>query len=640
MPYSKGVGFFIYKEKKMSTVKLLGRETKKQLVDKLQNASTYQFKYAISNDEIDVNNLMDKSVLLPLNNRMTYKDTDFEWDSLVVELGHDDATINEQVEAILESYNKPNFTWEKDPGGGRAIQKNHVRGERPVIYDLHKDELGYHLHMKVFRYAYDLKEGYVVSAPNEVPKVADAQMAYTNKVLQDRGLPLVGDNFNAYSGGNVKVSQETQIEVAKVITNQVPIEEVLNKITTSTTTDEQLIDKSIKEDEKELREMLDAIKKKQAAINDKMQAKDILAENKQLLYVVKTQKEATEKFNAEVDQFTEALGKLDEYHLPLDADNSFFGKQVQALNAFLESERQKHEAAAQAQQKLSNEVHSITEKHNELKANYESMELQVDDLQQEIILTKQIGEEEKVKAINDLKAEHSKVIDSQNELIQIVKENNNSLKATNENLTVANNGLKANNEALNIQVSEANKKLAEEKTARVNAEEATKKANEALEQARKDAEVAQKARADMEAEMQALRIKAEQEKADLAMKLKAQEETNAKLAEENKNSKEENSLLKEFAKMMETKLQQASKLLSSLSKKLAAGVEKTAANEVVSSAKDFRNAMDKVDKDSTAKQEAIEALRAKFQAGKTPQKKQDEDTNTPGANGPKKPGIK
>ena len=176
-----------------TSMRYLGRETRNTLVDKITNASTYEFKDSETNEVPELEDLSKKGDLTKYNSKIKSSETgdDIEWDSIVVE-GLDDEKLDEQVKAICESYAKPDFTWDKDPGQGRAIQNIKVDGTRQVLYDLHKDELGNHLHLKVFRWSLNEEEKRVSSCPNDTAKVFDAQLQFTNETLEKNGLPKIG----------------------------------------------------------------------------------------------------------------------------------------------------------------------------------------------------------------------------------------------------------------------------------------------------------------------------------------------------------------------------------------------------------------------------------------------------------------
>lgn len=298
----------------MSTLRYLGRETENQLKDKLETDEGYQFKD--SKTDMPPVALMSKSELTPYNPQ--YKkvsELDIEWDSIVIELDkYETNNIEGQVKVICEAYSNPNFTWFKDPGQGRPIKTHNVDGERQVLYDLHEDEHGYHLHLKVFRWTLNKETGNVAPAPNDTAKVADLQLEFINKKLTEFGFPEIGKSVKAFTNQTNKATEETKIEAVEIATSKKSVDEVIEDIANRAEFSEQSIATALDDDQKELALLLQKVKQKSAEIETKKEAKRLIDENKRLAFELKNKDGDLVQAVEKIGQLEFGIEKLKEIH--------------------------------------------------------------------------------------------------------------------------------------------------------------------------------------------------------------------------------------------------------------------------------------------------------------------------------------
>lgn len=288
----------------MTMIRYLGRDSEASLKDKIENDEGYEFKDSETLEKPEV--LMSKADLTPYNPKIKkISELDTEWDSLVIELDkYNDLDINKQVSVILDAYANPNFVWHKDQGLGRPIQTHNVNGKRQVLFDLHEDEHGYHLHLKVFRYSLNKETGNVGSAPNDTAKVADAQLEFLNKKLTENGFPEIGKSVKAFTNQPQKATEETKIEAVEIATAKKTVDEVIEDIANKAEFSEQSINNALDNDQKELALLLQKVKQKSAEIETKKEAKRLIDENKKLAYELKNK-------DGELVQAVDRIGKLE-----------------------------------------------------------------------------------------------------------------------------------------------------------------------------------------------------------------------------------------------------------------------------------------------------------------------------------------
>lgn len=436
--------------------KILGRDTKKSFVGKVQNASTYDFKDSETDLPADPSNIPDKNDLTQYNSRIKQSsDEDLEWDSIVVE-NLPDTDLELIKKAILDSYSKPDFSWDKDPGQGRAIQKIDVKGERPVYYDLHKDEHGNHLHLKVFRYSVDKQSGKTAFAPNEVPKVADAQFIYTNEVLKERGLPQLGQINKSFSNQANKPTEETKVQVKDIISQEKTIEQVITKIEATNTFDEKTLDLALSADEKELARLLQLAKVKAEEIESKKQAKTIVEENRKLQFLLQEK-------DKEVIATKEEYAKLETV---ANTRNDYLNGVIQVMGITpVELQEQNKTVPEFVKDKLEekdNDYNNLQEEFDDYKAETTKyIEAITEQAKKELAETISKKDIERVNEVNAVKADFIDKLSAKDVLIGEKEVEIKEKKIETGKVKIELENTKKVKESLEIQVAEGHKKNAD-----------------------------------------------------------------------------------------------------------------------------------------------------------------------------------
>jgi len=301
----------------IKSIKVLTSHTLEELKDNFKNLSArYKFKDAFTDKLADINKLYTKDDYLSTNARLSKGG--YEYDSLVVEL-ENSPNLELEVKTVLDAFSKPDFSWAKDPGGGRAIQKVEVKGTRPVYYDLHEEKNGtYHLHLKVFRYS--INKDKLSLAPNSHNRVQEAQEEYLKTKLNEKNLPFNSVVFaNTIRTTNQTASMETKNQIAglqeELKENPKALETLLDTVIDSTSIDHASLSITIEDKSKTLAKALQNIKEIQNEILILKSAENVLLENNQL----------REKTKA------------------LEADNLSLAEEIEAKNELIELERHTHE---------------------------------------------------------------------------------------------------------------------------------------------------------------------------------------------------------------------------------------------------------------------------------------------------------
>lgn len=307
----------------MTTYKHLTSHTDVANKDRITNDPDYKFKVRVFKDgkitELDAAQvqLWDKEFAKKFSSKL--RDGGDTWDSDLIELGHDKEYIKKAVPIILNTLENPNFTWVKDPGKkngiDRPLQEKEVKGKRQVLFDLHEDASGGHLHLKVFRYAIDEQTNSIEDAPMYVADVQRKVLAQINKELIENGLAPLGSIQNALPTGNQKTSQETKIQANEIlkIEDEDETEQVLDSIIEDVKYNDSAIDVALKADMYELQKIIEAAKTKKAEILQKQKALEVVNENRQLKYQLK-------ELEVKANELTDKLEVTEENVEKLTAD--------------------------------------------------------------------------------------------------------------------------------------------------------------------------------------------------------------------------------------------------------------------------------------------------------------------------------
>lgn len=299
------------------TIKILGKESRETLLYRIKtgSASGYEFKDSLTDEVPDDETLFKKSELTKYS--QAYKDNDpkeNQWDSLVLEIGDipEGFDINTYCKDVCETFRNPNFVWVKDQGNGR-IKEYKVDGERQVLYDIHKDEMGYHLHLKTFRWSLNRETGNIAVCAMDNNKANEAQLEYTNKKLVDLGYPAIQSILKTDNSKN-SPSQETKVDVISIVNNTRSIEDILKDVETSSEYSDLALNALIAKRQSELENMVQAMKQKTIELESAKEAHRLIFENRKITVELKNTKEELKASNEMIGKLEFGIEKLKEIH--------------------------------------------------------------------------------------------------------------------------------------------------------------------------------------------------------------------------------------------------------------------------------------------------------------------------------------
>lgn len=299
------------------TIKILGKESRETLLYRIKtgSASGYEFKDSLTDEVPDDETLFKKSELTKYS--QAYKDDnpkENQWDSLVLEIGDipEGFDINTYCKDVCETFRNPNFVWVKDQGNGK-IREYKVDGERQVLYDIHKDEMGYHLHLKTFRWSLNRETGNIAVCAMDNNKANEAQLEYTNKKLVDLGYPAIQGILKTDNSKN-SPSQETKVDVISIVNNTRSIEDILKDVETSSEYSDLALNALIAKRQSELENMVQAMKQKTIELESAKEAHRLIFENRKITVELKNTKEELKASNEMIGKLKFGIEKLKEIH--------------------------------------------------------------------------------------------------------------------------------------------------------------------------------------------------------------------------------------------------------------------------------------------------------------------------------------
>lgn len=299
------------------TIKILGKESRETLLYRIKtgSASGYEFKDSLTDEVPDDETLFKKSELTKYS--QAYKDDnpkENQWDSLVLEIGDipEGFDINTYCKDVCETFRNPNFVWVKDQGNGK-IREYKVDGERQVLYDIHKDEMGYHLHLKTFRWSLNRETGNIAVCAMDNNKANEAQLEYTNKKLVDLGYPAIQGILKTDNSKN-SPSQETKVDVISIVNNTRSIEDILKDVETSSEYSDLALNALIAKRQSELENMVQAMKQKTIELESAKEAHRLIFENRKITVELKNTKEELKASNEMIGKLKFGIENLKEIH--------------------------------------------------------------------------------------------------------------------------------------------------------------------------------------------------------------------------------------------------------------------------------------------------------------------------------------